>query len=64
MPPKEQLQRKLGTWACISIVVGAVIGSSIFMKPATMAGQLGSPLLLLGLGWGGDHFPVWGNDKC
>ena len=42
-----QLQRKLGLWACISIVAGSVIGSSIFMKPATMAGQLGSPVLLL-----------------
>ncbi|MFL5807868.1 MAG: APC family permease [Flavisolibacter sp.] len=41
-----QLQRKLGTLACISIVVGSVIGSSIFMKPATMAGQLGSPVFL------------------
>lgn len=42
-----QLQRKLGLWACTSIVAGSVIGSSIFMKPATMAGQLGSPVLLL-----------------
>jgi APA family basic amino acid/polyamine antiporter len=41
------LQRKLGTWACISIVAGSVIGSAIFMKPATMAAQLGSPFLLL-----------------
>ncbi len=43
----QQLQRKLGLWACVSIVVGTVIGSSIFMKPATMAAQLGSPVLLL-----------------
>ncbi len=43
----EGLQRKLGLWTCVSIVIGAVIGSSIFMKPATMAAQLGSPLLLL-----------------
>jgi APA family basic amino acid/polyamine antiporter len=42
-----QLERKLGLWVSVSIVVGSVIGSSIFMKPATMAGQLGSPLLLL-----------------
>lgn len=42
-----QLQRKLGLWACISIVVGSVIGSGIFMKPATMAAQTGSPLLLV-----------------
>ena len=41
-----QLQRKLGLWACMSIVVGSVIGSSIFSKPGTMAGQLGSPVLL------------------
>lgn len=43
----NQLQRKLGLWASVSIVVGTVIGSSIFMKPATMAAQLGSPLMLL-----------------
>jgi len=42
-----QLQRKLGLWACVSMVIGSVIGSSIFMKPATMAAHLGSPLLLL-----------------
>jgi APA family basic amino acid/polyamine antiporter len=42
-----QLQRKLGLWVSVSIVIGSVIGSSIFMKPATMAAQLGSPLLLL-----------------
>jgi len=43
------LVRKLGLWATVSIVAGSVIGSSIFMKPAIMAGQLGSPLLLLGV---------------
>ncbi len=42
-----QLERKLGLWAAVSIVIGSVIGSSIFMKPATMASQLSSPLLLL-----------------
>ena len=42
-----QLERKLGLWACVSIVAGAVIGSSIFMKPATMAAQTGSPVILL-----------------
>ena len=41
------LERKLGLWAAVSIVIGSVIGSSIFMKPATMAAQLSSPLLLL-----------------
>lgn len=42
-----QLERKLGLWASVSIVIGSVIGSSIFMKPATMAAQLSSPLMLL-----------------
>jgi basic amino acid/polyamine antiporter, APA family len=44
---KPALERKLGLYACISIVVGAVIGSSIFMKPASMAAQVGSPEILL-----------------
>ena len=42
-----QLPRKLGLWTSISIVIGSVVGSSIFMKPAIMAQQLPSPLLLL-----------------
>jgi APA family basic amino acid/polyamine antiporter len=33
---------RLGTFTCVAIVVGAVIGSGIFKKPALMAGQLGS----------------------
>ena len=40
-------QRTLGLKATIAIVIGGVIGSGIFMKPALMASQLGSPLLLL-----------------
>lgn len=43
----QHLERKLGLWATISLVAGGVIGSGIFMKPALMAGQLGSPALLL-----------------
>ncbi|MFZ4057886.1 MAG: amino acid permease, partial [Ferruginibacter sp.] len=41
------LTRKIGLWTTVSIVAGSVIGSSIFMKPAVMAAQLQSPLLLL-----------------
>lgn len=33
---------RLGYFTCVTIVVGAVIGSGIFKKPALMAGQLGS----------------------
>lgn len=36
----------IGFWAATAIVVGSIIGSGIFMKPATMAAQLGSPVWL------------------
>lgn len=41
------LKKQVGLWSATSIVVGSVIGSGIFMKPATMAGQLGSPVALI-----------------
>jgi APA family basic amino acid/polyamine antiporter len=44
---RAQLQRRFGLATTISIVIGGVIGSGIFMKPSLMAGQLGSPELLL-----------------
>jgi basic amino acid/polyamine antiporter, APA family len=42
----NKLKQSLGLWAAVAMVMG-VIGSGIFMKPATMAGQLGSPELLI-----------------
>jgi len=42
-----KLLPKLGLFTTIAVVVGAVIGSGIFKKPAVMSGQLGSPELLL-----------------
>jgi basic amino acid/polyamine antiporter, APA family len=44
---KPALTPTLGLWTCISLVVGGIIGSGIFMKPSVMASQLGSPELLL-----------------
>ncbi|MFI5185888.1 MAG: APC family permease [Chitinophagales bacterium] len=44
---QPHLQKTIGLWSATSIVIGCIIGSSIFMKPATMAGQLGSPYLLI-----------------
>jgi len=43
----EKLERTLNLSSTISLVAGGIIGSAIFMKPALMASQLGSPLLLL-----------------
>jgi APA family basic amino acid/polyamine antiporter len=42
-----QLKKSIGFWSATTIVIGSVIGSGIFMKPATMAAQLGSPPLLI-----------------
>jgi APA family basic amino acid/polyamine antiporter len=39
----------LGLFTTIMMVVGGVIGSGIFKKPAVMAAQLGSPQLVLGV---------------
>lgn len=44
---KESLARTLGLRSTISLVVGGIIGSAIFMKPALMASQLGSAWLLV-----------------
>lgn len=47
MSTKPNLAPSLGLWTCVSLVVGGIIGSGIFMKPSVMASQLGSPELLL-----------------
>lgn len=47
LPPDERLLPTLGLWTSISLVIGGIIGSGIFMKPAVMASQLGSPELLV-----------------
>lgn len=39
--------RKISFWPGVAIVVGSIIGSGVFMKPASMAAQLGSPIALL-----------------
>jgi len=41
------LRRELGLWAAVSIVVGTVIGSGIFLVPADMIRHVGSPVLVL-----------------
>ncbi|HRI00691.1 MAG TPA: amino acid permease [Saprospiraceae bacterium] len=43
----QELARTLNLKAAIAIIVGSIIGSGIFMKPALMAGQVGSGGLLL-----------------
>jgi APA family basic amino acid/polyamine antiporter len=42
-----QLAKTISLWSAITIVIGTIVGTSIFMKPATMASQLPSPYLLI-----------------
>jgi APA family basic amino acid/polyamine antiporter len=44
------LQRVLGVWSAVSIVIGTVIGSGVFLVPSTMIGKVGSVKML---------FAVW-----
>jgi basic amino acid/polyamine antiporter, APA family len=41
---QSKLKQSIGLWPAVSIIIGSIIGSGVFMKPATMAAQLGSPL--------------------
>ena len=43
---QTQLKKTIGLWPAVSIIIGSIIGSGVFMKPATMASQVGSPLWL------------------
>ena len=44
------LKRDLGLWGAVSIVIGTVIGSGIFLVPKTMVLRTGSPEMV---------FAVW-----
>jgi basic amino acid/polyamine antiporter, APA family len=49
-PKVIELRRDLGLWGAISIVVGTVIGSGIFLVPRAMVLRVGSPSMV---------FAVW-----
>lgn len=42
----SDLKRNIGMGAAVSVIAGSIIGSGIFMKPASMAAQVASPLWL------------------
>ena len=55
-----KLKPSFGLWTSVSIIIGSVIGSGIFMKPATMAAQLGSPELLIAVWIGAGIISLFG----
>jgi APA family basic amino acid/polyamine antiporter len=46
MQTTSSLARKIGFWSATSVIIGSIIGSGVFMKPSSMAEQLGSPVWL------------------
>src|SRR5438477_4689931 len=47
MPAPSSFAKRIGFWSAASIIIGSIIGSGIFMKPSSMAAQLGSPVWLI-----------------
>src|SRR5882724_2142603 len=41
-----RLKRNIGIGSAIAVIAGSIIGSGVFMKPASMAAQVASPLWL------------------
>lgn len=44
MSTNSSLAKKIGFWSATSVIIGSIIGSGVFMKPSSMAEQLGSPV--------------------
>ena len=48
-PPDQALERVIGFWGGLAVIVGITIGSGIFRKPHTLARDVGDPAVILGL---------------
>jgi amino acid transporter len=48
-PIRDSLDRSLGFWSVLGIVVGVTIGSGIFRTPASIAARVPDPTLMLGV---------------
>lgn len=46
MQTTDSFNRTIGLSTATSLVIGSIIGSGIFMRPAEMAGLLGSPIII------------------
>lgn len=46
-PSTPSLERRLGLWSAIAVVIGSTIGSGIFRSPAGIADKLPGPLPML-----------------
>jgi amino acid transporter len=59
-PARPTLERQLGLWSAIAVVVGSTIGSGIFRSPAGIADKLRGPLPMLSVWVAGGLFAFCG----
>lgn len=60
LPPTPTLQRRIGLWSAIAVVIGSTIGSGIFRSPAGIADKLPGPLPMLSVWVMGGIFALCG----
>lgn len=59
-PQQGSLQRSIGLWSAMSVVIGSAIGSGIFRSPAGIADRLPGPLPMLSAWIAGGLFAICG----
>ena len=58
--PQQSLQRRLGLWSAVAVLVGSTIGSGIFRSPAGVTDKLPGPLPMMGVWVAGGLFALCG----
>lgn len=56
----NDLPRRVGFWGAAAVMVGVIIGSGIFKTPTSVAQNIGSPALILGLWVAGGVLALFG----
>ena len=59
-PAPQGLERRIGLWSAIAVVIGSTIGSGIFRSPAGIADKLPGPLPMLSSWIAGGIFAICG----
>ena len=58
--PVQALERRIGFWSAVAVVIGSTIGSGIFRSPAGIAAKLPGPLPMLSVWAAGGLFAICG----
>lgn len=58
--PVQALERRIGLWSAVAVVIGSTIGSGIFRSPAGIADKLPGPLPMLAVWAAGGVFALCG----